>query len=199
MPILPENWRRDSNYETLKKSWLRQLIQGAVLFLAGGVFALASLFNTDVHILYAIGFSLLPLGGLMLLFLGIQECVAAWLAKTLHEFYQNLQVGLLDTVVGLLILLNLSQEPQRLGLMIASFLIVRGAVRVILVNTLNLPQRTVTTIAGTVSVALGMMILSGWFNDLPLFLSLCINLEIAFRGWAMMMFAWWLKARPAGA
>jgi len=57
--------------------------------------------------------------------LGLLECLDAALAKETRDFLQNLQVGCLDTVIGAMIILSVTEELSRLSMMIATFLIVR--------------------------------------------------------------------------
>jgi uncharacterized membrane protein HdeD (DUF308 family) len=141
-------------------------------------------------------FSWLPVGGLVLFFLGLEECVEAFFAKAAsREFHQNLQVGILDTVVGGLIVFSISDGPQRLSLMIAAFLIARGAVRISLAQVLRLPHAASTSFCGIISIIFGILICFEWPSNEGWFLSLCLNMEIAFRGWAMIMFGLWIKRK----
>jgi uncharacterized membrane protein HdeD (DUF308 family) len=176
-------------------SWKRLLVQGVIIMLLGQILSLSSLLKTDTVIMSARGFSWLPAGGLVIFILGLQECLEAFFAKDSREFHQNLQVGILDTVVGGLIVFSVSDEPQRLSLMIAAFLITRGAVRIALVQALRLPHIVSTSLCGIVSIISGILICFEWPANEGWFLSLCLNLEIAFRGWAIIMFGLWVKKR----
>jgi uncharacterized membrane protein HdeD (DUF308 family) len=40
---------------------------------------------------------------------------------------------------------------------------------------------------------MGFMIWMGWPSTAGWFLSLCLNVEIAVRGWAIIIFALWVK------
>ncbi len=180
-------------------SWKRLMAQGVIILLLGSLMALTSVTNTDVVILSARKFSLLPATGIFLLILGIQECLEAFFAKSSRELHQNLQVGILDTVVGGLIILNISGEPQRLSLMIAAFLLVRGTVRIFLAQALRLPHKTSLSLCGLVSVIFGIMVFLEWPVSEAWFLALSVNTEIAFRGWAILMFSLWVKRKNAEA
>jgi hypothetical protein len=57
--------------------------------------------------------------------LGLLECLDTALAKETRDFLQNLQVGCLDTVIGAMIILSVTEGLSRLSMMIATFLIVR--------------------------------------------------------------------------
>ncbi len=181
--------------EKFTMSWQRLMVQGVVILLLGSLLALSSVTNTDAVILSARRFSLLPASGIFLLILGLQECLEAFFSKVSRELHQNLQVGILDTVVGGLIILNISGEPQRLSLMIAAFLLVRGAVRISLAQALRLPHVTSLSLCGLISIIFGVMIYFEWPVNEAWFLALSINIEIAFRGWAILMFSLWVKRK----
>jgi uncharacterized membrane protein HdeD (DUF308 family) len=176
-------------------SWKRILLLGSIIMILGILLAISSFFKTNTIIMSAREFSWLPVSGMIIFILGLLECIEAYFAKASREFLQNLQVGILDTVVGGLIVFSVSEVPQRLSMMIATFLIVRGLVRIALVHTLNLPYMVSTTLFGVISILLGFLICIEWPTNEGWFLSLSLNIEIAFRGWAMIMFAIWLKIK----
>ncbi len=184
---------RFSRFDRFHSKWWRVLIQGAFIALTGIVLALASVFRPDSVILLAYDFSWLPLGGMVILAMGLLECLDAYFAREQRDFLQNLQVGVLDTVVGGMIVLSVTEEPARLSLLIAAFLIVRGFVRTVLVYALRLPHTISTAIGGVVSIILGILVWREWPSAEGWFLALCLSIEVALRGWAMMMFAFWVR------
>lgn len=188
---------RFSRFDRFEMDWRRLLIQGLVVLLTGVTLALASVFKSDTIILFAHGFSWLPLSGMAILALGVVECLDALRAKEPRDFLQNLQVGVLDAVIGGLIILSVAEKPARLSMMIAAFLIVRGIVRITLVYALRLPQTVSTSIGGLASIILGYLIWLEWPTTAGWFLSLSLNIEIAVRGWAMMVFALWVKKQKS--
>ncbi|MDT8407791.1 MAG: hypothetical protein RQ715_11125 [Methylococcales bacterium] len=177
-----------------RKWWLRAFL-GVVLLLVGFYLALSSLFNSTVVIMMAKGFSWLPLSGLIIMLLGFEECVEAYFSRELRELHHNLQVGILDFVVGGLIVLSVGAAPERLVLLIAAFLLVRGFVRMVLVQVLQLPNKLLTSFFGLTAVVLGGLLAFDVFADQAAFVAFAVNLEIAFRGWAMLSFAWWVRNR----
>jgi len=194
------NKKKDSiNNEIFAISWIRLLLQGILIILVGVTLAISSVVNSDAVILSAQQFSWLPASGFFLLALGLQECLEAFFAKDSRELHQNLQVGILDAVIGGLIIFNISGQPQQLSLMIAAFLIVRGLVRITLARALRLPHSTSLSLCGLVSIIAGFMICFEWPVNEAWFLSLCLNTEIAFRGWAILMFSLWVKKKNAQA
>ncbi len=182
-----------SRSERFEMNWQRLLVQGGLILLTGLTFSFASALKSDAMVMSARFFSWLPVCGMIVLTLGLLECLDAVFAKELRDFFQNLHVGVLDTVVGSLIILGISETPERLSLLIAAYLLVRSIVRIILINALRMPRKFVTTLSSLISIAMGLMIWMQWPTIEGWFLALCLSIEIAFRGWAMIMFAFWLK------
>lgn len=188
---------KTTDNERFAMNWQRLLIQGLVILTMGLVLALASILNPNAVIMSARTFSWLPLCGMTVLGLGLLECLDAFLAKEQRDFFQNLQVGVLDVVVGGLIILSVADDLSRLGLMISAFLIVRGIVRITLSYVLWLPHIISTVFCGFISIMMGFMVYSGWPSTEGWFFAVCLSIEIAFRGWAMMMFSFWVRKQQA--
>lgn len=190
-----------SEFHRYPADWRRLLFQGGAILVAGALLALASLLNPDVSILHARRHSWLPISAFILLGMGLLEFLDAFLARELRDFIHNLQVGALDTVVAAVIILGVGEEPERLSLLIAAFLMTRGMVRITLAYAMQLPLAVSTAGGGIVSVLLALLIWLEWPSTGGWFLAFCLNVEIALRGWAMMMFAFWVRARqlPEGA
>jgi uncharacterized membrane protein HdeD (DUF308 family) len=161
--------------------------------LIGIALVLLSTVRSNVIILSAKELSWLPASGMVILALGLLECLDAFLAKETRDFLQNLQVGVLDTVIGALIILSVADEPARFSMMISNYLIVRGIVRITLIYAMQLPRAALSSIGGFLSIIMGFMIWMGWPSTAGWFLSLCLNIEIAVRGWAIIIFALWVR------
>lgn len=180
--------------ERFDMGWRRLVVQGAVIALIGIGLVLLCIVRSHVIILSAKGLSWLPASGMVILALGIVECLDAFLAKETRDFLQNLQVGVLDTVIGGMIVFSVAEEAGRFSLMIASYLIARGIVRITLIFAMQLPKAALSSIGGFVAIIMGFMIWMGWpATGGGWFLSLCLNIEIAIRGWAIIIFALWVK------
>lgn len=183
--------------ERIHMSWWRLLLQGVVILVAGVSLTILGILGPEVIVMHAHGLSFLPFSGIVILSLGLLECFDALTAKEQRDFLQNLQVGSLDAVVGGLILFNPLAGAERFNLMIVAFLMTRGIARIALCLALQLPHAVSTILGGMIAVAMGFLIWSEWPTGEGWFLALCLNIEIAFRGWAMMMFALWVRKRNA--
>lgn len=179
--------------ERFALNWRLLLLQGSVIGLMGIILGLASVFSPNAIVLNAREFSWLPMTGIVILSLGLLECLDAFLAKEMRDFYQNLHVGVLDAIVGGMIVFSISGSPQRLGLMIAAYLVTRGIVRIVLVYTLRFANAISTSIGGLLSILFGMMVFLEWPTEAAWFLALSLNIEIICRGWAVIMFGLWVK------
>ncbi len=146
--------KKMSRFEGFEHDWRRLMAQGLIIFLVGILLALASTVNSDAIILSAREFSWLPVSGLFIFLLGLMEFVQSFLAKHQRDSVQNLQVGVLDAVIGAMIVLSISGDFSRLSLMISAFLIVRGIVRIVFVFTLKLPHKVSTSMGGGLSIIL---------------------------------------------
>ena len=153
-----------NRFEGFETDWRRLIIVSISVMLIGAFMTFASIIKPDIVILSARDFSWLPISGMLIMSLGVLACLDAFLAKEQRDVIQNLQVGVLDTVVGLFIIFGISENPERLSILISAFLIVRGIVRIALTHALKLPNVLVTSLCGIISVMLG--IVSGK-NGLP--------------------------------
>jgi uncharacterized membrane protein HdeD (DUF308 family) len=184
-----------STLEHAGTSWLRLLIRGSLMLIIGLGLVAGTLFKHDVIIFQVRDFSWLPVCGLVVLVVGLLECFDAVIAKKLEDFFLNLQNGVLDVVVAGLIIFSVGDDPARLSLLIAAFLIVKGIFRLTLAYATHIPNIVSTSVGSGVSIILGLLIWLQWPSPAGWFLALCLSAEIGLRGWALVMFAFWIKAQ----
>ena len=182
-------------FEGFETDWRRLIIVSSCILFIGAFMTLASLIKPDIVILSAKGFSWLPISGMLIMSLGVLECLDAFLAKEQRDVLQNLQVGVLDTIIGLFIIFSISGHPERLSILVSAFLLVRGIVRITLSYALRLPNSLVTSLCGVISVILVVCLWQEWPTNAGWFIAFCLNLEITARGWAMTSFALWVKSQ----
>jgi uncharacterized membrane protein HdeD (DUF308 family) len=184
-----------SEFSHLSNDWRRVLTRGVLMLLIGVTLIAFTLFKPDVMLFHARDTSWLPICGFVVLAVGLLECFDALIAKELKDFFLNLQNGLLDVVVGSLIVFSSGETSIRLGLLIAAFLIIKGAFRIILSYGINSSNVTSTRIGAGVSIMLGLLIWMQWPSSAAWFLAFCLSTEIALRGWATIMLALWLQSQ----
>ena len=175
--------------------WRRLLIRGSLMLFIGVGLVIATIFKPDVIIMQVRDFSWLPVCGFVVLAVGMLECFDAAIAKKLEEFFLNLQNGVLDVVVAGLIIFSIGDDPTRLSLLITAFLIVKGIFRLTLAYATKIPNIVSTSVGAVVSIILGLLIWLEWPSSAAWFLAFCLSAEIGLRGWALMMFAFWIRAQ----
>ena len=186
-----------ARFERFGTDWRRLLLRGATMLSIGAVLGLASLSNPDATLMYAAGYSWLPAAALVVLAVGLLECLDAALAKEQRDFFLHLQNGVLDVIVGGMIVFSVDADPARLVLLIAAFLMVKGVLRLTLAQATRLPHKTPTMLGAGVSFLLGFLTWTEWRSPAAWVLAACLSAEIGLRGWALMMFAFWLKSQKA--
>jgi uncharacterized membrane protein HdeD (DUF308 family) len=184
-----------STLEYAGTNWLRLLIRGLLMLLIGAGLVAGTVFQHDVIIMQVRDFSWLPVCGFVVLAVGLLECFDAAIAKELADFFLNLQNGVMDVIVASLIIFSIGGDPARLSLLIAAFLIIKGIFRITLAYATQIPNIVSTSIGSGISIILGLLIWLGWPSSAGWFLALCLSAEIGLRGWALMMFGFWIKAQ----
>jgi uncharacterized membrane protein HdeD (DUF308 family) len=184
-----------STLEHTGTDWLRLLIRGSLMLLIGVALVVGTIFRHDVIIFQVRDFSWLPICGFVVLAVGLMECFDAFIAKELRDFFMNLQNGVLDVVVAGLIILSIGGDPARLSLLIAAFLIVKGIFRLTLAYATQMPNVVSTSVGAGISIILGLLIWLEWPSSAGWFLAFCLSVEIGLRGWAILMFSFWVKSQ----
>ena len=182
-------------FEGFEADWRWLISVSSCVMLIGAFTTLACIIKPDIVILSAKDFSWLPISGMLIMSLGVLACLDAFLAKKQRDVLQNLQVGVLDTIIGLFVIFSISGHPERLSILISAFLVVRGIVRITLTYALQLPNSFVTSLCGMISVILGICLWLEWPTNAGWFIAFCLNMEITARGWAMTSFALWVRCQ----
>jgi uncharacterized membrane protein HdeD (DUF308 family) len=184
-----------SNLQHTGISWWRYSIRGAVMLSLGVILILLTIVKPNVMLFHARDTSWLPLCGLVLLVVGFLECFDTLIAKQSKDFFINLQNALLDVVVAGLLVFSSGDDPARVSLLIAAFLIIKGAYRIILSYAIQNTNITFARVGAGVSILLGLLIFMQWPTSAAWFLAFCLSAEIALRGLGIITFAQWLQAQ----
>ncbi|MCK4842557.1 MAG: hypothetical protein KAT04_11865 [Methylococcales bacterium] len=186
--------------ESKKSTELRQFtsrpmwytLRGAAMILIGGGIAGLCLLAPKVYMLGE-SFSWIPVIGFVVLIVGIFRCIDALATETAQGFLVNMQGGILDIVVGVLVLFSISGEPAQLHLLVVGYLISQGIYRNVLLSVAKIPNQMSNRITGVISIILGMLIWIDWPTSAPWFLALSLSVDVSFRGWALIILASSLK------
>jgi uncharacterized membrane protein HdeD (DUF308 family) len=164
----------------LKRNWAWYMALGALLLILGSIAIGASLAAT----LLAVEF----LGWLMV-FAGGAEAIHAFWRKDWGGFFVDLLGGVLYLVVGVLLVVNPQAGAEALTLMIAAFLSVSGAFRVVAALAGRPPHWGWLLVNGVLGVLLGGLIWGQWPLSGTWVIGLFVGIEMIFNGWSLVMLA----------
>lgn len=190
--MLPKESKTDFDHFLSQRNTL--LIRGLVLSVAGVLLTTLSVLVPDVRIMYQ-NASWLPIVALVILGTGIMASFDALLWRHSKEFYANLQIGVLDTVVGLVVLTELNKSADKLLLLVAAYLLVKGIFRILAAYTVHFSHFNIATFGGLISVIMGILLWQEWLGKSTWFICFCLSIDIMTRGWALTWFGLWLKTQ----
>ncbi len=187
---MTENHATDLKQFTSMSLWYT--IRGVVMIFTGVAIASLCIVAPKVYMLGE-SFSWLPVVGITVVIVGILRCVDAYSTVTAQGFLVNMQGGVMDIVVGVLILFAVNGVPEDLHLLIVGYLVSQGIYRNILLSVAKVPNPISNRITGLISIILGMLIWLGWPISAAWFLAFSLSVDISFRGWALVALASALK------
>lgn len=157
----------------------------------GGAIALLSMVAPNVYMLGG-DVSWIPVIGIILLLVGVFRCIDGLASNTAQVLMYNIQGGVLDVVVGFLVIFSPNSEVNYLNLLIVGYLLTQGIYRNILLSVAEIPNPRSSRITGVISIVLGLMIWIDWPASMW-FIAFSMSVDISFRGWAMIAMASSLK------
>jgi len=163
-------------------------IRGAGMILFGIVIAFLCITSPEVYILSA-NFSWVPVVALCVILVGALRCIDAFSTFSAQGFLVNMQGGILDVVVGFLVLLGINGQPEDLHLLIVGYLLSQGIYRNVVLTVAKIPNPLSNRITGVISIILALLIWLDWPTSAPWFLALSLSIDIGFRGWALIVLA----------
>ena len=168
------------------------LLRGLILIITGSLLTLFSAIKPDVYLMSESS-SWLPLVSMVILLTGIMECMEAYFSRHRKEYYTHLQFGVFDTVIGIVFLTELNKSAEKLILLAACYLMIKGIFRVIAAYSVKFPNATSTIVGGLISAVLGFLLWQEWIFSSMWFICFCLSLDVMTRGWALFRFGVWLK------
>ncbi len=167
------------------------LFRGLITLGASLLIAVFALISPNVSILSSES-SWLPLIALMILLYGLLEFFDALITRKSAQYLIYVQMAVLDSVVGLIVLVEHYNEQGKLVLLLAAYLIIKGLFRVIAATNVNFPRSTRVILGSLVSLFLGMTL---WIEGDTLstqMITLALCMDFALRGWSLIVFSRWL-------
>ena len=167
-------------------------LRGYLMLIIGVLISLGSLIAPDVGIMSDQN-AWVPIAAIVVLLTGLVEWFDTYISRGSTRFLVNLQFAILDTVFAWLVLFSLGYGAAELAILIIAFLIIKGLFRMIAAYSGQFASVKPTFIGGSVSLLMGILLWINWPGEIAsAFLSFCLSIEIALRGWALISFARWL-------
>jgi uncharacterized membrane protein HdeD (DUF308 family) len=173
--------------EEVRRNWGWFLVLGIGLIVIGTAAIVAAEIATLASVL---------LFGWMVLIGGVLEVVAAFWARAWSGFFLHLLIGVLNVVVGVLILGHPVAAAAGLTILLAALFLTGGVFRIVAAAMLRYPNWGWSGLDGVVSLILGVMIWANWPEASLLVIGTFIGIALVFRGWAWVMFALAVRRLP---
>jgi uncharacterized membrane protein HdeD (DUF308 family) len=172
----------------MQEHWWWFLALGVAWVVLGSVALSSAIFTTKAAV---------ALFGLLMLVAGIAQIVSAFWAGRWSGFLLQLLIGILYAVVGYIVFQHPLESAAALTLLIASFLLVGGIIRIVVALSERMNGWGWVLLNGAVSTLLGVMILHSWPVTGAWVIGLFIGIEMIFNGLYWVMLAFGLKTSPA--
>lgn len=136
-------------------------VRGLVLAVLGGMLTILSVLMPNVRIMSQYS-SWLPMVAIVIFASGAFSSLDALVWRLSKEFYTNLQISILDCVVGLILLSELNKSAEKLILLAAAYLLIKGFFRIFAAYAVHFSHFNVATFGGMLSVILGILLWQEW-------------------------------------
>ncbi len=170
---------------TSRPTWFKA--RGTAMICAGCLIAALSVVSPDLYMLGE-NASWLPVISVVVLLVGVFRCIDALAAKTAQGFLSNIQGGVLDIVVGFLVILSTNGEANNLNLLVVGYMLIQGIYRNILMSVAKIRNPLSNRLTGLISIVLGIMIWNDWPTSMW-FIAFSMSVDIGFRGWTLIVMA----------
>jgi uncharacterized membrane protein HdeD (DUF308 family) len=124
--------------------------------------------------------------GWVLVFAGIVRGIHAFTLRVREGFFLDLLLGILQLVVGLLIIAMPLASVASLTLLLAAYFCVAGLYCLGFGFSTRLPGRGWIVLNGLIALALGILIFLQWPSSSVWVIGTSIGIDLVFEGWAMV-------------
>ena len=167
------------------KEWGWYMALGIVLILTGVYAIYAGEAATIASVLVL---------GIVLLIAGVAQIVGAFMVRGAGHVILSLLVGVLDIVVGLMLVQHPGIGALTITLLLAALLVFGGIFRFVSALWLQFPQYGWVAFSGLVSFVLGVLLWLQWPISAVWFIGFVVGLNFLFAGFAWSSLAWKLKS-----
>lgn len=170
-------------YENVRRHTGWFIALGVALIVLGAIGVAAVVATTLVSVIVF---------GWLLLVAGVVQIAHAFRVRPWTGLLLQLLVGILNIVVGLLIIANPHSTALALTLLLALFFIVDGIFRIVMALPEHFPGRGWAVFSGIINVLLGVFIWAHWPVSAFWVIGLFIAVDLIFTGW------WFISLGIAG-
>jgi len=173
--------------EEIRGRWGWYLILGVALMILGVAAIVQGLVSSIASMV---------LLGWMLVGSGIVQGVLAFPVRNWSGFFLHLMGGVLEIVVGLLIVAAPLNAAVALTLLLSVYLLVGGLFRTVAVLLLRFPGWSMGALGGMISVLLGLALWQQWPLSGLIFVGSCVGVALLLHGASWISFALKLRKLP---
>jgi uncharacterized membrane protein HdeD (DUF308 family) len=167
-------------------------ILGSSMIFLGVLIAILSLVAPNVSMI-GLHTSWFPVIGVVVLLVGVFRCIDGLASETAQGYLFNMQGGILDIVVGFLVIFSDNTTANNVNLLVVGYLLTQGIYRNVLLSFAEMPNPRSNRATGLISIILGIMVWVNWPTSMW-FIAFSLSVDISFRGWVLIVMASSLKA-----
>jgi uncharacterized membrane protein HdeD (DUF308 family) len=176
--------------DAVRRNWGWLVFLGVALILLGMI-ALGFSFIATVVTVKVIGW--------LLIFAGVVHVAHAFGTQTWGAMLWHVLEGLLDIVVGILLLVAPLTGAMTITLVLGIMLMVGGVLEIVAGATSRLPNKGWVVFSGVMAIILGVMVLAKWPYSAMWFIGTVVGISLIFRGWMWLMLGLMVKSAPRPA
>ncbi len=170
--------------EDAHKHWGWYVALGVALILAGA----CAIYSQTASTLA----SVVVLGGIVLV-VGVMQTITAFMARGAGHVVLYFLVGILDIVVGAMLMQHPDVGALTLTLLLATLLVFGGLFRFIAALWLQFPQYGWAAVSGIVTFILGLLLWAQWPFSAMWFIGFAVGVNFIFAGITWSTIGWKLK------
>ncbi|MBV8637772.1 MAG: DUF308 domain-containing protein [Candidatus Eremiobacteraeota bacterium] len=135
--------------------------------------------------------------GVILMLAGVTQIISGFMARSAGHVILLLLVGVLDIVVGLMLVQHPNAGALTVTLLLAALFVFGGIYRFVAALWLQFPQYGWVAASGIVSTVLGCLLWAQWPNSASWFLGFAVGVNFIFAGISWSAIALKLKSVTA--
>lgn len=120
--------------------------------------------------------------GYFLIVSGISQAIFAFSLRGWEGVAVNLVSGVLETIIGFIMILKPGATAQVLTLALAIYLLVGGAFRIGAALTMKIPGAGMMALSGVISLVLGIFLILDYPGDVPWLIGTMVGVDLLFHG-----------------